>query len=63
MFDTLQNIRLIRILIFATILLALSFYPPSEVTFEAGAKPSKFIIKTKTKKEQRKILFFIYLTF
>ncbi len=62
MFDALQNVRLITILIFATILLALSFYPPSGLTYEAGARPSKFIIKTQ-KKEQREILILIYLIF
>jgi hypothetical protein len=60
MFDALQNIKLIRIFIFATILLALSFYPPSEVTFGAGAKPSKFIIKTKTKRARKNFIFDLF---
>jgi hypothetical protein len=51
MFDALQDVKLIKILLFGIVLLALSVYYPSGEAFDSEPKPSKFRIKIK-KKEQ-----------
>ncbi len=46
MLNALQNVGIIKILVFAIILFVLSFYSQNGETFEDEASPSKFIIKT-----------------
>ena len=49
MFEALQDVTLVILIILGIISLALSFYPSSRETFEAEIKQSKFIIKTNKK--------------
>jgi Ca2+ transporting ATPase len=47
MLDASLDVKFVKIILFALLLFALSFYYPSGETFEADKRPSKVIIKTK----------------